>query len=106
MLASNELQARFAKGLTYDQYRAHMTPNQALMDALAPLVQLAPDEERFFRMLPDRLRVLVVSEDWCPDCALNVPILMNVAALNPAFDVRFVGRDENFDLLEFARKGE
>ena len=106
MLSSTELQARFAKGLSYDQYRAHMQQNQALMDALTPLVQLAADEERFFRMLPDRLRVLVVSEDWCPDCALNVPILMKVVALNPAFEVRFVGRDENFDLLEFALKGE
>lgn len=106
MLPKTELQQRFANGRTYDRYRAYMQSNQALMGALTPLVKLSADEQRFFTALKDPLRVLVVSEDWCPDCALNVPILMQIAAINPAFDVRFIGRDENFDLLQFASKGE
>ncbi len=106
MLSTVELQRRFANGLTYDEYRAHMQKNRETIGAITPLVTLPVSDERFFRSLRGPLRVLVVSEDWCPDCALNVPILMKIAETIPAFEVRFVGRDDNLDLLEFARKGQ
>ena len=106
MLPISELQRRFAAGRRYDEYRAHMQHNLDLIGAITPRVRLRQDDERALRALTGPLRVLVVSEDWCPDCALNVPVLMQIAHLNPAFDVRFVGRDDNLDLLAFARKGE
>ncbi len=106
MLPISELNQRFANGETYEQYRAHMQKNLDLIDAITPLIKLSSDEERFFRSLRAPIRVLVVSEDWCPDCALNVPILMRIAATSRAFDVRFINRDDNFDLLAFAKKGE
>jgi hypothetical protein len=83
-----------------------MQKNRDTIDAITPLVKLPEADVRFFRSLRGPLRVLVVSEDWCPDCALNVPILMMIAETNSAFEVRFLGRDDNLDLLEFARKGQ
>lgn len=106
----SDIAARFAHGRSYEQYLAHMQKNRETIEAITQRIQLSADDEQFarniHRALGTPIYTLVISEDWCPDCALNIPTLMKIAALNPAFVVRFLGRDDNLDILEFARKGE
>ena len=97
---------RFANGKTYPQYLAHMQKNRELIAAINQEIHLSADDVKFFGALVAPIRALVISEDWCPDCALNVPVLMQIAAATPRLEVRFAGRDENLDLLAHARKGD
>ncbi|MEP7199130.1 MAG: thioredoxin family protein [Chloroflexota bacterium] len=101
-----DIATRFAAGEAYTQYLAHVEKNRDMIDVVTKLARLTADEEKFFRALRGPINALVVSEDWCPDCALNVPVLMRIAAANSALTVRFVGREANYDLLEFAKKGD
>src|SRR5438105_7567788 len=97
---------RFAGGRKYPEYLAHMQKNRELITAITEEIRLSDDDTRFFAGLARPVRALVVSEDWCPDCALNVPVLMQIATVAPQLEVRFVGRDDNLDLLAYAKKGE
>lgn len=87
-----------------------MQKNRQTIEAISQQIELSADDEQFFRAvhrsLDTPIHALVVSEDWCPDCALNVPVLMTIAALNPAFEVRFLKKDEADDILAFAMKGD
>jgi Thioredoxin len=101
----SEIAVRFASGRTYPQYLAHMQKNRATLAAITRDIHLSADDVRFFSCLTGPIRALVISEDWCPDCALNVPVLMQIAGANPSLEVRFIGRDDNLDVLEHAKKG-
>lgn len=46
-----------------------------------------------------RLRLLVVSEDWCSDCFSTVPIIARLAE-GAGVDLRVLARDENLDLID------
>lgn len=101
-----DIAQRFASGRTYPEYLAHMKTNRDLVAAITQQIELAPDDVRFFAGLGRPLHVLVVSEDWCPDCSLNLPVLMKIAEAAPQLEVRIVGRDDNLDLLESTKKGD
>ena len=101
-----DIATRFAKGKTFPQYLAHMQKNRELIAAITREIHLSADDVKFFGALSEPIRALVISEDWCPDCALNVPVLMQIADAAPRLEVRFVGRDDNLDVLEHTKKGE
>ena len=101
----SDIAVRFANGKTYPEYLAHMQKNRDMLAAITQKIHLQADDTRFFAGLADSIRALVISEDWCPDCALNVPVLMRIAEATPRMEVRFVGRDDNLDLLDSAKKG-
>jgi hypothetical protein len=43
---------------------------------------------------------LVITEMWCGDSAQNLPVIVAVAALAPAIEVRIVRRDEHPQLID------
>jgi hypothetical protein len=102
----SDIASRFANGKTYPAYLAHMQKNRDTLEAITQEIQLSDDDVAFFSSLAWPNRALVVSEDWCPDCALNVPVLMHIAGASRMLEVRFVGRDDNLDVLEYAKKGD
>ena len=102
----SDIANRFTNGKTFPQYLAHMQQNRELLAAITQEIHLAAEDVKFFGGLGDPIRALVISEDWCPDCALNVPVLMQIAGAAPRLEVRFVGRDDNLDVLEHAKKGD
>ena len=92
--------ARWDKGLTYDAFKAAMTRNQERFAQNESRVVLDLETLRTFKALPQRLRVLVLAEDWCGDVVANLPILGGLAKEVPTLDVRIFLRDENLDLME------
>ncbi len=49
---------------------------------------------------------LVLTESWCGDAAINLPVLSKIAAASEHIDLRLVLRDENLDLMdEFLTNG-
>jgi hypothetical protein len=92
--------ARWDKGITYDAYKAAMTRNQERFAENEARVALDPATVRVFKALPQRLRVLVLAEDWCGDVVANLPILGRLAKEVDKLDVRIFYRDQNLDLME------
>ena len=92
--------ARWDKGVTYDAFKAAMTRNQERFEQNEARVALDPETVRFFKALPQRLRVLVLAEDWCGDVIANLPVLGRLAAEVGTLDVRVFYRDHNLDLME------
>jgi len=92
--------ARWEKGVTYDAFKAGMTRNQERFAENEGRVVLDPETVRTFKSLPQRLRVLVLAEDWCGDVIANLPILGRLAKEAPTLDVRIFYRDQNLDLME------
>ena len=102
----SDIADRFANGSTFPQYLAHMHKNRELMAAITQEIHLSAADAKFFGALSDPIQALVISEDWCPDCALNVPVLMQISSAAPRLEVRFAARDDNLDVLEYVKKGD
>lgn len=61
---------------------------------------ILPDDEAFFAEMKDRnLRVIAITEDWCGDAMLNVPVLLKMAEASD-MQVRMILRDENLELMD------
>lgn len=59
-----------------------------------------PNDEAFFQEMKDKnLRAIVLTEDWCGDAMMNIPILLRLAG-NADIDVRMLLRDENLELMD------
>ncbi len=101
-----DIAARWTGGKTFEEYVAAMQNNRERMETLLGAVALSAAERARISGLRNPVRGLVVGEDWCPDCTMNIPVLMKIAAAHPSLDVRFVGREANWDLLAHAKKGE
>ena len=102
----SDIADRFANGKMFPKYLAHMQKNRELIAAITQEIHLSAEDTKFFGALSGPIRALVISEDWCPDCALNVPVLMRIAGAAPRLEVRFAGRDDNLEVLEYAKKGD
>jgi hypothetical protein len=92
--------ARWDKGITYEAFKAAMTRNQERFAENESRVALDPEVVRTFKSLPQRLRVLVLAEDWCGDVIANLPVLGRLAKEVATLDVRIFYRDANLDLME------
>ncbi|MBM7600717.1 hypothetical protein JOC34_003128 [Virgibacillus halotolerans] len=59
-----------------------------------------PDEKELFDEIKDKqLRVIVLTEDWCGDAMLNIPILLRLAEVSN-INVRMLLRDQNLELMD------
>lgn len=59
-----------------------------------------PNDEVFFQEIKDKkLRVIVLTEDWCGDAMLNIPILLRLAEATD-IQVRMLLRDQNLELMD------
>lgn len=90
--------ARFASAMTPEQYMTSMDQNRDQFAANIAAVKISEDERSFFSELPAPLRVLVLSEAWCPDCTTNVPIIVRLAQVTGGLEVRMLKREGNEDL--------
>jgi len=96
---------RFDAGMTYDEYKAQMTRNREKFEENERTVQLPAAEIDAIKKGP-KLKVLVLTEDWCGDALANVPIIGRLAKETGRFDVRVFLRDQNDDLMAHYMNGE
>jgi hypothetical protein len=92
--------ARFATGLTYDQYKEQMTRNRDRVEANEARVAIDPDDLEAFRSLHGPIHVLALAEDWCGDVIANLPVLGRLARESGTLDLRIFLRDQNTDLMQ------
>lgn len=92
--------ARFATGLTYDQFKDQMTRNRDRVEANEARVQIDAEDLEAFRTLNGPVHVLALAEDWCGDVIANLPVLGKLARETGTLDVRVFLRDQNKDLMQ------
>ncbi len=97
-------EGRFLSGSTFAEYAA---ASQVAGDALranhggtAISPATASTFAGFVRRAGGRLNVVVVSEEWCPDCQDNLPVLAKLADTVPGMALRVFGRDASPDMVQ------
>jgi hypothetical protein len=75
-------------GLTFDEYVAGMKMNQANMTRRLASVRLSPEEQDVFGRYDGPRHVLVMTEDWCGDAWMNLPIVARISEALPNADLR------------------
>lgn len=90
----------FEKGMTTQEYIVSMQVNREEMMGIYDRFSLSPEVRPFYEGLREKqLRAVILTADWCGDAMLCVPILMRLAEA-AGFDLRFLIRDENLELMD------
>ena len=90
---------RFAQGLTFQQYLDQMGTNKEKFVQFLGEIKVTPEDRAALDKLGKRLKVLVITEDWCGDALYNVPVLAKMVEGNPNIEMRVFLRDKNPDLM-------
>lgn len=80
--------SRWKQGLTLPDFVAQMSVDRDIMMRRLETVQLSEEERVAAAALQRPLRVLVMTEDWCTDCLMNLPILARLTEAAPAMETR------------------
>jgi len=89
----------YAKGLSGIDYIESM---DKLKDGSMHIYRnfIPPVDENFLQSIRSKnLRVIVLAEEWCGHCMLNIPILLRLTE-QVDMPIRFLRRDENLALMD------
>jgi thiol-disulfide isomerase/thioredoxin len=101
---------RFATGMSYADYEAKSERFRKRMEDNYAATEVAPEDARALKELVARpngpAKMLVITEDWCPDCYRGVPVFARIAEAS-GMEIKIFPRDENKDIMaEFLHDGE
>ena len=89
---------RFAQGLTFAQYLAQMRTNKERFEKRMADTELTPADREAIR--GRKLRILVITEDWCGDALVGFPALARLVDDAPNVEMRVFLRDANPDVMD------
>lgn len=92
------LKEYFDNGLTVEEYIDQMNVNKEETQRIYDQFE-APDDARLEEIKQKNLKVIVITEDWCGDAMMNIPVLLKIAE-KTGMDVRMSLRDENLELMD------
>ena len=90
--------ARFAQGLTLPQYLAQMRSNKERFQQRMADAEIIPADREAIRAR--KLKVLVITEDWCGDALVGFPALARLVEDAPDVEMRVFLRDANPDVMD------
>ncbi|MEN1970282.1 thioredoxin family protein [Lentibacillus sp. N15] len=89
----------FDKGMSPDTYIESMEKHKEDLLYIYDNFSV-PNDSAFFQSVADKkLRAIVLTEDWCGDAMLNIPILLRITEKTNT-PVRMLLRDENLELMD------
>ncbi|AOH53315.1 thioredoxin [Peribacillus muralis] len=90
----------FGKGIPAEEFISSMKVHKESLQSIQEHFSISVEDGDFFDELKAKeLRAIVITEDWCGDAMMNIPILLNIAeAAN--IETRMILRDENLDLMD------
>jgi hypothetical protein len=95
-------EARFRNGFTWSEYVSQMKVNRERVTQLFDEVAITPEERQTFSEAVarhgGRLYVIALTEDWCGDATVNLPLVARLAEEIPGMELRLFRRSENPDL--------
>lgn len=93
--------ARWQTGLTHDAFVNGMQTHRAETLRRLRDVQLSPADRADFARIVTPLHALVMTEDWCGDGVMNLPILARIVEAAPRIDMRIFIRSQALDLNDY-----
>ena len=95
-----ELLNWFKKGFTIEQYFDGMqTHKENLLKVYKSFQLTEANREKLISLNASGMKVIVLTEDWCGDAMVNIPIFLHIAEeIN--MEVRFILRDSNLELMD------
>ena len=97
---------RFAQGMTVQQYLDQMGTNKETFMKFLSEIKIKPEDKTALAQMGKKLKVMVITEDWCGDALYNVPVLFKLVEGNPDVELRVFLRDKNPDLMDqYLNKG-
>lgn len=94
-----DLNQWYKKGMDPDQYIESMNKHKDDLLHIYDHFKLPGDYDFFEEISSKKLRAIVLTEDWCGDAMLNIPILLRLSQ-NSAIGVTFLYRDKNLQLMD------
>ncbi|RIW33983.1 thioredoxin family protein [Bacillus salacetis] len=95
-----ELKQWFEKGQAPQEYIDSMETHQENLQKVYDGFSVPDSEKENLKQLASqKLKVIVLTEDWCGDAMVNLPILLKMAEAAD-MDVRTLNRDENLELMD------
>jgi hypothetical protein len=91
---------RFEQGMTFQQYLDQMGTNKETFTKFLSEIVIRPEDKEALAKLGKKLKVMVITEDWCGDALYNVPVLAKLVEGNPNIETRVFLRDKNADLMD------
>ena len=91
---------RFEQGMTFQQYLDQMGTNKETFTKFLSEIKIRPEDKEALAKLGKKLKVMVITEDWCGDALYNVPVLAKLVEGNPNIEPRVFLRDKNPDLMD------
>lgn len=89
----------YEKGMSPDTFIESMEKHKENLLHIYDQFTVSNDEAFFEQIRAKNLRVLVLTEDWCGDAMLNVPILLHIAE-QADIGVAVFPRDSNLELMD------
>jgi len=90
----------FQKGMTAQEYVDSMDKFQKDLIYIYEHFNISTEDYPFFEKLQKKdIRAVVLTEDWCGDAMLNVPIFLRLAEAGH-IETHFLRRDENLELMD------
>lgn len=84
----------WSTGLTMQEFIDGMNQHKAVMSKRYNKVCLSPEECKDFAGFTKKIFVAVMTEEWCTDCLMNLPILARIADSAPHIELRIFIRNE------------
>ena len=89
---------RFAQGMTFAAYLAQMRSNKERFEQRMAATELTPADREAIRAR--KLKILVITEDWCGDALVGFPGLARLVEGAPDVEMRVFLRDANPDVMD------
>lgn len=91
---------RFEQGMTFQQYLDQMGTNKETFTKFLSEIKIRPEDREALAKLGKKLKVMVITEDWCGDALYNVPVLAKLVEGIPNVEMRVFLRDKSKDLMD------
>ena len=88
-------------GLALEEYVDQMGEQRAAMVRRLDEVSLAADDVRFFEGCKRPRYVVAMTEDWCGDSLMNLPIVARIVEVVPEMEMRVFVRSKAAELSRF-----
>lgn len=90
---SGDVEQAYRGGLAFETYRARMRVHVRAFNDLYERLAFVKEHEAGQAPLGD-CRILILTEDYCVDSLLNVPLIARLAEASPGAELRITSRDE------------
>lgn len=98
---------RFAQGLTVAEYVTRMSTNRERFARLLEEAPVVPEDRDALAGRGRKIKLLVITEDWCPDSLRTIPPVARLVEGLPNVELRIFLRDANPDVMDgYLKRGQ